>query len=105
MTGAFAIHTTAAMPNGFVSVRGGPMMASSDRVVITLTGRGGHASEPHRTIDPIPAACEIVQALQSMMTRRVDVFDPGVLTIGRISAGTTYNVIPETASWRARSAP
>jgi hippurate hydrolase len=97
VTGAFAIHTTAALPNGFVSVRGGPMMASSDRVVVTLTGKGGHASEPHRTIDPIPAACEIVQALQSMMTRRVDVFDPGVLTIGRISAGTTYNVIPETA--------
>jgi amidohydrolase len=97
ITGAFAIHTTAALPNGFVSVRGGPMMASSDRLLITVTGKGGHASEPHRTIDPIPAACEIVQSLQSMMTRRVDVFDPGVLTIGRIQAGTTYNVIPETA--------
>ena len=72
-------------------------MASADTMIITVTGKGGHASEPHRTIDPIPVACEIVQALQMMVTRSIDVFDPSVVTVGRITAGTTNNVIPETA--------
>lgn len=97
VTGAFAIHATSSMPTGVIGTRGGPLMASSDTLTITLTGRGGHASEPFRTLDPIPAACEIVQALQSMMTRRVNVFNPGVLTITQIHAGTTSNVIPESA--------
>ena len=62
-----------------------------------MVGRGGHASEPFRALDPIPIACEIVQAMQTMVTRRIDVFDPAVVTVGRISAGTTNNMIPETA--------
>ena len=97
ITGAFAIHTTSSLPTGFISTRGGPIMASSDEISIRLTGKGGHASEPFRTLDPIPAACEIVQALQSMVTRRINVFNPGVLTITKINAGTAFNVIPETA--------
>lgn len=97
VTGAFAIHTTSSLPTGFVSTKSGALMASADRLEITVTGKGGHASEPHRTIDPIPIACEIVQALQTMVTRRINIFDPGVVTIGRITAGTTNNVIPETA--------
>lgn len=72
-------------------------MASADRLLITVTGRGGHASEPFRALDPIPVACEIVQAMQTMVTRRIDVFDPSVVTVGRISAGTAHNVIPEVA--------
>ena len=72
-------------------------MASADHLTITVTGKGGHASEPFRAIDPIPVACEIVQALQLMITRSIDVFDPAVVTIGHIAAGTTNNVIPETA--------
>lgn len=94
---AFAIHITSAMPTGFVSTRGGAIMASADRLVITVTGRGGHASEPFRALDPIPVACEIVTAIQAMVTRSVDVFDPAVVTVGSIRAGTTNNVIPETA--------
>ncbi len=97
VTGAFALHITSAMPTGWVSTRPGPIMASADRMVITVTGRGGHASEPHRALDPIPVACEIVQALQTMITRTIDVFDPSVVTVGRITAGTTNNIIPETA--------
>ena len=97
VTGAFAIHTTSSLPTGFVSTRRGPLMASSDVISIVLTGKGGHASEPFRTLDPVPAACEIVQALQSMMTRRINTFNPGVLTITQINAGTTTNVIPESA--------
>jgi hippurate hydrolase len=97
VTGAFALHVTSAMPTGWVSTRGGPVMASSDSFSIRVVGRGGHASEPHRAADPIPVACEIVTALQSMITRRIDVFDPAVLTVARIAAGTTSNVIAECA--------
>ncbi|MDQ3738428.1 MAG: M20 family metallopeptidase [Actinomycetota bacterium] len=94
---AFAMHITSALPTGFVATRPGPIMASADRLQITITGRGGHASEPYRAADPIPVACEIVQALQTMVTRSIDVFDPSVVTIARMSAGTTNNVIPESA--------
>jgi hippurate hydrolase len=94
---AFAIHITSALPTGWVSTRGGPVMASADQMLIRITGRGGHASEPFRAIDPIPVACEVVQAIQTMVTRTLDVFDPGVVTVGRITAGTTNNVIPEVA--------
>lgn len=97
ITGAFAIHTTSSLPTGFVSTRGGPLMASSDSFVVRVIGKGGHASEPFRTLDPIPAACEIVQALQSMVTRRVNVFNPSILTVTRLRAGTASNVIPEVA--------
>ena len=94
---AFALHITSQLPVGMVSTRQGPIMASSDSMSIVVKGKGGHASQPHHTLDPIPVACEIVQALQTMVTRKVDVFDPSVVTVGRIQAGTAYNVIPETA--------
>jgi amidohydrolase len=97
VTGAFAMHITSSSPVGYVATRPGPCMASSDTFTVKVTGRGGHASEPHRTLDPIPVACEIVQALQMMVTRRIDVFDPTIVTVSKISAGTTSNVIPETA--------
>ena len=97
VTGAFALHITSAMPSGMVSIKGGALMASSDHLLITVHGRGGHASEPHRALDPIPVACEIVTAMQTMVTRSIDVFDPTIITVGRISAGTTNNVIPENA--------
>ncbi len=97
ITGAFALHITSTLPSGWLGSRGGSIMASADRLIITVTGRGGHASEPYRAIDPIPVACEMVQALQLMVTRSIDVFDPAVVTVGRITAGTTNNVIPETA--------
>ena len=97
VTGAFALHITSSLPTGWVSCRGGAIMASADRFIIGVIGRGGHASEPYRALDPIPIACEIVQAIQTMVTRRIDVFDPSVVTVGRISAGTTNNIIPETA--------
>ena len=98
LTGAFAMHITSALPVGMVGIKGGPIMASSDRMTITVKGAGGHASEPHRTSDPIPVACEIVQALQTMVTRRIDAFDPAIVTVAKINAGTTSNVIPETAT-------
>jgi len=97
VTGAYALHITSNLPTGWIATKGGSIMASADTMLITVTGRGGHASQPHHALDPIPIACEIVQALQMMVTRTIDVFDPSVVTVGRITAGTTNNVIPETA--------
>jgi hippurate hydrolase len=97
VTGAFALHITSSSPTGYVASKPGPLMASSDTLCIKVIGRGGHASEPHRALDPIPVACEIVQALQMMVTRRIDVFDPSIVTVSKITAGTTSNVIPESA--------
>jgi hippurate hydrolase len=97
ITGAYAIHSASNIPSGFVGLKGGTIMASSDFMLITVKGRGGHGSAPHFTLDPIPVACEIVQALQTLVTRRVDVFDPGVVTVTQIHTGTASNVIPETA--------
>ena len=95
---AFAIHVAPNVPSGIVAWRPGAAMASADELTFVVTGRGGHASSPHWALDPVPIACELVLALQSMITRTVDVFDPAVLTIAKISAGTVNNVIPESVS-------
>ena len=97
LSAAFAIHIAPQLPVGMVAGKGGPILAAADSFVIDVRGRGGHASMPHDTADPVPVACEIVQALQSFVTRRIDVFDPVVLTVAKISAGSAGNVIPETA--------
>ncbi|HET9733145.1 MAG TPA: M20 family metallopeptidase [Acidimicrobiales bacterium] len=94
---AFAIHATPLMPSGWIATRAGTLMASADAFRIVVTGRGGHASMPHDAVDPVPVACELVGALSSMVTRRVSAFDPAVVTVSSIRAGTTSNVIPETA--------
>lgn len=95
--GAFAIHITPNLASGRLATRPGPFMASADTVQVRVEGKGGHASSPHLAIDPVPVAAELVLALQSMIGRTVDAFDPAVLTIARIAAGTTSNVIPEHA--------
>jgi hippurate hydrolase len=97
VAGAFAIHITSHERSGVISSKAGTIAASADTLHIRLAGRGGHASAPALALDPIPAACETVLALQTMVTRRIRVFDPAVVTIARIEAGTTDNVIPETA--------
>jgi hippurate hydrolase len=94
---AFAIHATPSIPAGAIATRGGTIMASSDEFVIDVIGRGGHASTPYQALDPIPIACEIVLAAQSMVTRSINAFDPAVVTVAEVKAGTTSNVIPETA--------
>src|SRR5438477_6517629 len=93
---AFAIHQTAHQEAGRVGTKGGPLAASSDEIQVELRGRGGHASAPHLALDPVPAACEIALALQTMVTQKVNVFDPTVVTIAHIDASTTDNVIPES---------
>src|SRR5439155_26124040 len=97
-TAAFALHVTHRLTAGAISARPGPAMASADTIQIAVRGRGGHASAPHDCLAPIPIACEIVQAFQTLVTRRVHVFDPAVVTVAKIEAGTTRNVIPDTAN-------
>lgn len=94
---AYALHISASLPSGELHYRPGPIMAAADWLHVTVTGRGGHASAPHHALDPMPAAAAMVGALQTAVTRRIDPHDPVVLTIARLSAGTTNNVIPETA--------
>ena len=93
---AFAIHVAPNLPNGLVAWRAGAALAAADEFEITVTGRGGHASSPHWSTDPVPVACEVVLALQSMITRTVDAFDPAVLTVSQLSSGTANNVIADS---------
>jgi amidohydrolase len=97
VSAAYALHITTQHPTGTINVRPGPLLASSDVLRVTVRGRGGHASSPHHALDPIAVACEIVTAAQTMITRQVNVFDPAVVTVAQIVAGTTNNIIPETA--------
>ncbi|MDE0139652.1 MAG: M20 family metallopeptidase [bacterium] len=96
-SGAFALHVSNLYPSGTVWFRAGPQMAATDEVAITIRGKGGHASAPHLAFDPIPVAAEIILAVETAVTRRINVFEPGVITFARVDAGTTHNVIPETA--------
>ncbi|ETK36077.1 M20 metallopeptidase family protein [Microbispora sp. ATCC PTA-5024] len=95
---AYGMHVfSTTIPRGLFLTRGGPVLAAADTLTVTVRGRGGHGSSPHRALDPIPAACEIVTALQTHVTRTFDVFDPVVVTVGSFHAGTTDNVIPDEA--------
>jgi amidohydrolase len=97
----FAHVTSSTFPSGVVAVRPGPMMAAADTLHVSVVGAGGHGSSPHRARDPISVAAEIVTALQTLVTRQFDVFDPVVITVGSFHAGTQHNIIPERASFEA----
>jgi amidohydrolase len=99
---AYALHVFSdLLGSGKFATRPGPALAASDSITVTVRGRGGHASVPHVNLDPVPAACEMVTALQTMVTRRFDVFDPVVITVGTFHAGTARNVIPDEALFEA----
>jgi hippurate hydrolase len=95
---AFALHVAPEFKPGMIATRGGTLLASADVFEITVRGKGGHASMPHLCRDPIPAACSIVPALQTFLTRSLAASDPAVITVTMLRAGTTNNVIPETAT-------
>jgi len=95
--GAFALHVAPEFRPGMIATRGGTLLASADVFEILVRGKGGHASMPHLCRDPIPAACSIVPALQTFLTRSIAPSDPAVITVTQLDAGTTTNVIPETA--------
>ncbi len=95
---AFALHIMPNSPHGLVAGRTGTLLASADQFDIVVRGRGGHASMPHDTLDPVPVACEIVTAIQAMVTRQFPVSDPVVATVAKIEAGTAHNVIADFAA-------
>ncbi|WP_037062776.1 M20 metallopeptidase family protein [Pseudonocardia acaciae] len=99
---AYGMHVVAArVPRGTFTTRGGTLMAASDALRVTVRGKGGHGSAPHLAHDPVTGAAEMVTALQTMVTRRFDVFDPVVLTVGSFHAGTKRNIIPDDARFEA----
>ncbi|MGO4587942.1 M20 metallopeptidase family protein [Paenarthrobacter sp. 2TAF44] len=95
---AYGMHVFSSLePHGQFVTKNGVMLSSSDGLVVTVLGAGGHGSAPHSAKDPVTAAAEMVTALQVMVTRQFNMFDPVVLTVGVLHAGTKRNVIPETA--------
>ncbi|GAA0322242.1 M20 family metallopeptidase [Actinoallomurus spadix] len=97
---AYGLHVFSTLPQRLFT-RPGPMLAASSALLVTVHGAGGHASAPHLARDPVPATAEMISALQTMVTRRFDAFDPVVLTVGMVHAGTRRNVIPATATFEA----
>jgi hippurate hydrolase len=99
---AYGLHVSSSeLPAGLFAGRPGAQLAAADQLEVTVRGRGGHASRPSLAADPIPVACEIVTALQTLVTRRFDVFDPVVITVGSFHAGTADNIIPARAELKA----
>ena len=90
----FGLHLEPFGEVGTLHVRSGPVMASSDVVRLVIQGKGGHASEPHDCIDPVPVAAQVITNLQTLVTRRFDVKSPVVITITYVQAGSAFNVIP-----------
>ncbi|WP_329058758.1 M20 metallopeptidase family protein [Amycolatopsis sp. NBC_01480] len=99
---AYGLHVSASRhKRGVFTSRPGPLMAASEAVKVRVVGAGGHGSSPELARDPIPAACEMVTALQTRMTRGFSAFEPVVLTVGSFHAGTRRNVIPDDAVFEA----
>ncbi len=92
----FGMHNWPQAPAGTFTWRIGPIMAACSTIEIIVTGRGGHAAHPERTVDPVVAAAHIVTALQSVVSRNVNAADAGVVTIGHIAGGHAHNVIPQS---------
>ena len=97
---AFALHVMPRARHGLIAGRVGALMAAADQFEISVEGRGGHASMPHDTLDPVPGAAAIITALQAMITRRFDAADAVVCTITQIQAGTAHNIIADQVELR-----
>ena len=99
---AYGMHVFSnLLPGGQFASRPGTMMSASHALRVTVRGRGTHGSAPHRGRDPIAAMASMITSLQTMVTRRFDMFDPVVLTVGVVSGGTRRNIIPDTATFEA----
>ncbi|HVS46313.1 MAG TPA: amidohydrolase [Verrucomicrobiae bacterium] len=94
----FALHLYSGLDVGKVGIRDGAFFASSDRFEIALIGKGGHGAMPHASVDPIVAAAQLVTMMQTLVSREVAPKDALVVTVGKIEAGTTFNVIPDRAT-------
>jgi len=99
---AYALHVApGVIGRGVVATRPGPLLASVDTLHVEVHGAGGHGGRPHLAQDPVPVIAEIVTALQTVVTRQFDVFDPVVVTVGLLQAGTAHNVISSSARLEA----
>ncbi|ATF89936.1 M20 aminoacylase family protein [Burkholderia gladioli] len=96
----FGMHNWPGLPAGHFGLRTGPIMAAGSRFRIKVTGKGAHAAQPHLGIDPIPLACSMVLQCQTIAARHKDPVDPAVISVCMFQAGTTDNVIPDTAELR-----
>ena len=96
MEAMFGAHNWPGMKAGQFALKTGPVFASSNEFKITLKGKGAHGAMPHQGNDPVVIAAHIVSALQSIVARNVEPAEAGVITIGSIQGGDTFNVIPET---------
>ena len=94
---AFGLHVISTLPIGSISATSGAIMGSVDDFTIRIKGKGGHAAMPQDAVDPVLAAAHVITALQSLVSRTADPFDHLVVSVTRVSAGTSYNVIPEVA--------
>ena len=95
MDRVFGLHNWPSHPAGHFFWRNGPIMAAAADVDLTITGKGGHAAHPERGVDPILVAAHVITALQSLVSRRVDPVDGGVVSICQIEGGHAHNVIPD----------
>ncbi len=91
----YGMHNRPNMPLGHFTIAPGPIMASVDEVKIRITGRGGHAARPNETIDPLPVAAALIQAVQTVASRNLDPIDSAVVSLCTIKAGDAFNVIPQ----------
>ena len=91
------VHTYPFFPAGKLGIKEGPVMAAVDFFTITVRGLGAHAAMPHRGVDPIVASAAIIAGLQTVVSRTVDPFAPAVVSVSHVEAGTTWNILPETA--------
>jgi amidohydrolase len=96
----FGMHNYPGLPVGQFALRPGALMASADRLTIEIAGRGGHAARPHKSIDTVLVGAQIINQIQSIVARNVDPLDAAVVSICVFQAGTTDNVIPQTALLR-----
>jgi amidohydrolase len=94
----FGLHVDPSHDTGVVATREGPMMAAADRFAVVIRGSGGHAARPQATVDPIALSAFVIQAIQQVISRRINPLEPGVITIGTINGGTVENVIPDTVT-------
>lgn len=93
----FALHLYSGLDVGKIGLRDGAFFASSDRFEISLNGKGGHGAMPHTARDPIVAAAQLVTMFQTLVSREIAPKDPFVVTVGKLTSGTTFNVIPDSA--------
>ena len=96
MEAVFGAHNWPGLKVGQFALKSGPVMASSNEFRITIRGKGSHAALPHNGIDPVPVACQMVQAFQTIITRNRRPVDPGVISVTMIHAGEATNVVPDT---------